>query len=60
MKCFNQLKAFKFFEDGQVQKIELSLISEKSSYCFVMGGSVTIHASRSRLQNLDFNCERNS
>ena len=37
MKCFKQLKAFKFFKDGQVQKVELSLISEKSSYCFVMG-----------------------
>lgn len=35
MKCFKQLKAFKFFKDGHVQKIELSLISEKSSYCFV-------------------------
>ena len=35
MKCFKQLKAFKFFKDGHVQKIELSLISEESSYCFV-------------------------
>ena len=35
MKCFKQLKAFKFFKDGYVQKIELSLISEKSSYCFM-------------------------
>ena len=35
MKCFKQLKAFKFFKDGHVQKIESSLISEKSSYCFV-------------------------
>ena len=35
MKCFKQLKAFKFFKDGHVQKIELSLISEKSSYCFM-------------------------
>ena len=35
MKCFKQLKAFKFFKDGHVQKIELSLISEGSSYCFV-------------------------
>ncbi|XP_022793679.1 uncharacterized protein LOC111332583 isoform X1 [Stylophora pistillata] len=35
MKCFKQLKAFKFFKDGHVQKIELSLISETSSYCFV-------------------------
>ena len=35
MKCFKQLKAFKFFKDGHLQKIELSLISEKSSYCFV-------------------------
>ena len=35
MKCFKQLKAFKFFKDRHVQKIELSLISEKSSYCFV-------------------------
>ena len=60
MKCFKQLKAFKFFKDGHVQKIELSVISEKSSYCFMIGGSFTIHASRSRLQNLDFSCERNS
>lgn len=35
MKCFKQLKAFKFFKDRHVQNIELSLISEKSSYCFV-------------------------
>ena len=35
MKCFKQLKAFKFLKDGHVQKTELSLISEKSSYCFV-------------------------
>lgn len=35
MKCFKQLKAFKFFKDGHVQKIELSVISERSSYCFV-------------------------
>ena len=35
MKCFKQLKAFKFFKDGHMQKIELRLISEKSSYCFV-------------------------
>ena len=35
MKCFKQLKALKFFKDGHVQKIELSLISEESSYCFV-------------------------
>ena len=35
MKCFKQLKAFKFFKDGHVQKIELCLISEKGSYCFV-------------------------
>ena len=35
MKCFKQLKAFKFFKDGHVQKIELRLISEKGSYCFV-------------------------
>ena len=35
MKCFKQLKAIKFFKDGHVQKIELSLISEKSTYCFV-------------------------
>ena len=27
MKCFKQLKAFQFFKDGHVQKIELSLIS---------------------------------
>ena len=32
MKCFKQLKAFNFFKDGHVQKIELSPISEKSSY----------------------------
>ena len=35
MKCFKQLKAFKFFKDRHMQKIELSLVSEKSSYCFV-------------------------
>ena len=35
MKCFKQLKAFKFFKDGHVQKVELRLISEKSSYYFV-------------------------
>ena len=35
MKCFKQLKAFKSFKDGHAQKIELSLISERSSYCFV-------------------------
>lgn len=35
MKCFKQLKAFKFFKDGHVQKIELSAISKRSSYCFV-------------------------
>ena len=35
MKSFKQLTAFKCFKDGHVQKIELSLISEKSSYCFV-------------------------
>ena len=35
MKCLKQLKAFNFFKDGHVQKIELCLISEKSSYCFV-------------------------
>ena len=28
MKCFKQLKAFNFFKDGHVQKIELSLISD--------------------------------
>ena len=32
---FKQMKAFKFFKDRHVQKIELSLISEKSSYCFM-------------------------
>ena len=43
-----------------MQKIELSLISEKSSYLVLReGDSVTIHASRSCLQNLDFSCERN-
>jgi len=35
MKCFKQLKAFQFFKDWHVQKIELSVISERSSYCFV-------------------------
>ena len=35
MKCFKQLKAFNFSKDGHVQKIELSLISEKISYYFV-------------------------
>ena len=35
MKCFKELKAFKFFKDGHVQRIELSVISETSSYCFV-------------------------
>ncbi len=34
-KCFKQLKAFKFFKDGHVQKIEFSDISDTSSYCFV-------------------------
>ena len=60
MKCFKQLKAFKFFKDGHVQKIELCLISEKGQLLLHESGSVTIHASRSRLQNLDFSCERNS
>ena len=35
MKYLKQLKAFKFFKDGHVPKIELSLISERSSHCFV-------------------------
>ena len=35
MKCFKELKAVKFLKDSHVQNIELSLISEKSSYCFV-------------------------
>ena len=36
MKCFfKQIKVFKFFKDGQVLEIELSVISETSSYCFV-------------------------
>ena len=35
MKCFKQLRAFTFSKDRHVQKIQLSLISEKSNYCFV-------------------------
>ena len=35
MRCFKQLKAFKFFKDGHVQGISLSFISDKSGYCFV-------------------------
>ena len=35
MKCLKQLKAFKFFKDGHVQDISLSLINDKSGYCFV-------------------------
>ncbi|CAB4045439.1 Poly P3, partial [Paramuricea clavata] len=35
MKCFKQLKAFKFFMDGHVQDIKLSIIDATSNYCFV-------------------------
>ena len=35
MKCFKQLKAFKFFMDGHVQDIKLSIINATSNYCFV-------------------------
>ena len=35
MRCFKQLKAFKFFKDGHVQEISLSFISDKRGYCFV-------------------------
>jgi hypothetical protein len=35
INCFKEMKAFKFFKDGHVQEIELSLINEKSSYCFI-------------------------
>lgn len=61
MKCFKELKAFKIFKDGYVQNIELSIINEKSSYRFVKAMvRITIHASRPRLQHLDFACEGNS
>ena len=35
MKCFKQLKAFKFFMDGHVQDIKLSIINATTNYCFV-------------------------
>ena len=31
MKCFKQLKAFQFFKDGHMQKIELSIIMTQST-----------------------------
>ncbi len=35
MKCFKQLKAFKFFKDGHVQNIQLHMIHATGGYCFV-------------------------
>ena len=35
MRCLKQLKAFKFFADGHVQNINISVISDTSDYCFV-------------------------
>ena len=35
MQCLKQLKAYKFFKDGHVQDIELALLNDRSSYCFV-------------------------
>ena len=32
MRCFKQLKAFKFFKDGHVQDISISLINDKSGH----------------------------
>ena len=60
MKFFKQLKAFNFFKDRHVQKIVLSLISEKSSYCFVKATVLPSMRQDRILQNLDFSCERNS
>ena len=34
-ETFSTTESIQFFKDGHVQKIELRLISEKSSYCFV-------------------------
>ena len=60
MKCFKRLKAFKSFKDGHVQKIELSLIREKSSYCFVKATVLPSRRQDRILQNLNFSCKRNS
>jgi len=35
LRCFKQLKAYKFFKDGHVQDIEIAFINDKSNYCFV-------------------------